>query len=510
MTRGGAAVLRSGPRWLLNHPATILGLATLALHLWVNGSYGYFRDELYFIVCGRHLAWGYVDQPPLVPLVAWASDAAFHSLRGLRLLPALAVAASTALTVAAARMLGGDRYAGWLAGLAVLAGGALQLDGVLLTTSTLEPLTWLACALAIIRADREPRWWWAVGVIAAIAFLAKYMIAAYLGSLAAGLLATGQRRVLAHWRPWAAGLLAGAIVAPNLIWQAANGWPFLAHSAELAAHKNIPQSPAAFLLDEIMTMGPATAPVWLAGLAAFAFWRRFAHLRWVAIGWVVLIAAMVAAHGKPYYPAGAYPLLLAGGAVALEAWLSRTLRAALAAVLVVGAVVTAPLVMPVLPVKNFIAYEHWLGLQPSTGERIKLGVLPQYFADMFGWRELAELVGTAYDALPAEDRRRAVFFGRNYGEAAAIDVFGAPWHLPPAISGHESYFFWGPRGHDGSVVLVLGGSREQLLKSFRSVEPVGRLDNPLGMPDESGQTLWLCRDSIKTLQQAWPLLRHYG
>ena len=142
-------------RRLLDHPAAILGLATLALHLWVNGSYGYFRDELYFIVCGRNLAWGYVDQPPLIPLIAWASDAVFHSLRGLRLVPALAAGATVALTVAAARMLGGGRYAGWVAGLAVLAGGVLQLDGVLLTTGALEPLTWLACALAIVRAERE-------------------------------------------------------------------------------------------------------------------------------------------------------------------------------------------------------------------------------------------------------------------------------------------------------------------------------------------------------------------
>ncbi len=484
----------------------------LILHLWLNGSYGYFRDELYFIVCGRHLAWGYVDQPPLVPLIAWASDAAFHSLRGLRLLPALASAATVALTVSAARNLGGGRYAGWLAGLAVLAGGVLQIDGLLLTTSAFEPLTWLTCALAIIRAEREeePRWWWVVGVVAGVAFLAKYMVVVYLACLALGLLATPQRRLLKNWQPWAAVVLALAMATPNLVWQAANGWPFLAQSAELAAHKNIPLSPVAFLLQEVLILGPPSAPVWLAGLAAFAFWRRFADLRWVAIGWALLIAATIVAHGKPYYPAGAYPLLMAGGAVALESWLSRILRATFAVALAVGAAFTAPLVMPVLPVESFIVYQRWLGLQPSTGERIKLGVLPQYFADMFGWREMAEVVGKAYAALPPGDQRRAVFFGRNYGEAAAIDVFGGQWNLPPAISAHQTYFLWGPRGHDGSVMLILGGDRDDLLKRFRSVEPVGWLDNPLGMPDESHQTLWLCRDSFQNLQQVWPRLRHFG
>lgn len=500
------------PRRLLEYPAACLGLATFALHLWVNGSYGYFRDELYFIVCGRHLAWGYVDQPPLVPLLAWASDAAFHSLRGLRLAPALAAAGTVALAISAAKMLGGGRYAGWLAGLAVLAGGTLSLDGVLLTTSTLEPLTWLACGVAMIRAEREhePRWWWAVGAVAGIAFLAKYMIAAYLGCLALGLLATPQRRILAHWQPWAAVLLATALAAPNLIWQAVNGWPFLAHSAELATHKNLPLSPGAFLLQEVFTLGPPTAPVWLAGLVALGVWRRFADLRWIAIGWLLLILVTVVAHGKPYYPAAAYPLLMAAGAVALEAWLSRVLRAAFFIALMAGAAAIAPLILPVLPIQGFIAYQRLLGLHPSTGERVALGDLPQYYADMFGWRELAEAVGTAYAALPAADRRQAVFFGRNYGEAAAIDVFGAPWNLPPAISGHESYFLWGPRGHDGSVMLIYGGTRDDWLKRFRSVEAVGHVDNPLGMPSESDQTLWLCRDSFHTLQDRWPLLRHYG
>ena len=299
---------------LLDHPAICLGLTAFALHLWVNGSYGYFRDELYFIVCGRHPAWGYTDQPPLTPLVAAASDAAFHSLRGLRLIPAIAAGATAALTASTARMLGGGLYAGWLAGLAVLAGGALQLFGVLMITDTLQPLAWLACGLCIIRAeqDQEPRWWLAAGAIAGIAFLAKYTVALYLGSIALGLLATPERRLLMRWEPWAAVLIASAIAAPNLVWQAANDWPFVAHTAVLAAHKNIPLSPLAFLLQELLTLGPASAPIWLAGLAAFALWPRFAHLRWVAVSWVVLIAAAVAGRGRPYYLAGAYPLVDGG------------------------------------------------------------------------------------------------------------------------------------------------------------------------------------------------------
>jgi 4-amino-4-deoxy-L-arabinose transferase-like glycosyltransferase len=500
------------PFRLLDYPAALLGLAALALHLWVNGSYGYFRDELYFIICGRHPAWGYTDQPPLMPLIAAGSDAAFHSLRGLRLVPALAAATTVALAASAAEMLGGRLYARWLAGLVVLASGTLPFWGVVVETDTLQPLAWLTIAICVIRTekDEEPRWWLAAGAIGGVAFLAKYTVALYLVSIALGLLATPQRRLLARWQPWAAVLIAIVIAAPNLLWQAANGWPFVAHIAILAAEKNIPFSPFSFLVQEILALGPASAPVWLAGLAAFGSSPRFAPYRWVAVSWVFLIVAAAIGHARPYYLAPAYPLLIAGGAIALEAWLPRLAKPAFVAFVLAAGAVTAPYVMPLLPIESFIALQQWIGVKPSTGERLKLGVLPVYYADMFGWPELAEIVGKAYQALPPEDRERAVFFGRNYGEAAAVDFFGPPWGLPPAISGHENYFLWGPRGHDGSVMLILGGSRDDLLKDFRSVEPVGRLDNPLGLPEESGQTLWLCRDRFEPLPAAWPSLRRYG
>ncbi|HEY1451983.1 MAG TPA: glycosyltransferase family 39 protein [Roseiarcus sp.] len=497
---------------LLDYPEAVLGLAALALHLWVNGSYGYFRDELYFIICGRHPAWGYTDQPPLMPLIAAASDAAFQSLRGLRLVPALAAAATVALTASATGMLGGRHYARWLAGLVILASGTLPFWGVVLETDTLQPLAWLAIAICIIgvEKDDDPRWWLPAGAIGGVAFLAKYTVAAYLLSVALGLLVTPGRRLLARWQPWAAVLVAFGIAAPNLVWQAANSWPFVANTAALAATRNIPFSPFSFLVQEILALGPASAPVWLTGVAAFACSPRFAPFRWIAVSWGLLILAAAIGHARPYYLAPTYPLLIGGGAVALEAWLPRLAKPAFVAFVLASGVLTAPFDMPLLPIENFVALQQWIGVKPSTGERLKLGVLPVYYADMFGWPELAEVVGKAYQALPPDDRARAVFFGRNYGEAAAVDFFGAPYGLPPAISGHENYFLWGPRGHDGSVMLILGGSRDDLLKLFRSVEPVGRLDNPLGLPEESGQTLWLCRNRFEPLPKAWPNLRRFG
>ena len=173
------------------------------------------------------------------------------------------------------------------------------------------------------------------------------------------------------------------------------------------------------------------------------------------------------------------------------------------------AALTAPLFLPVLPIDTFIAYQRAIGLKPSTGERLRLGELPQYYADMFGWPEMAATVGKAYQALPPDERKRAVFFAWNYGDAAAIDFFGGPWGLPPAISGHENYFLWGPRGADGSIVLILGGRRRRLLEMFRTVEPVGQVDIPRDARG-IGQTLWLCRDIREPIEEVWPRLRHFS
>ena len=300
------------------------------------------------------------------------------------------------------------------------------------------------------------------------------------------------------------------LTLPNLIWQAARDWPFLEIGRVAVEDKNLPLTPLQFLREEIMMLNPATAPVWIAGAAGFAFWSRFRDLRLFAVAFAALMAAMIALRAKPYYPAGVYPLLFAAGAAAIEAWLApRWPRAVLAGAIAAMGIVGAPFSLPILPVERFVAYQEFLGQAPHSLERNAVGRLPQYYADMFGWPELAALVGRAYRSLAPEQQARAVFLAGNYGEAGAIDVLGKPWGLPPAISGHNSYFLWGPRGHDGTVVLRLGGTREELLKLYASVEPAGVFEDPWAMPYETGRTLWICRGRKTSLIEDWPRLRIY-
>ena len=498
---------------MARYPGIPLALLTLAIHLRANGNYGYFRDELYFIVCGRNPSWGYVDQPPLVPLIAAAMDYLFApSLVMLRLVPALAHAATVALAAATARLLGGRAWARAIAALCVMSAGVFLAEGTILSTDALQPLSWLLISYALIHLVRggDQRWWFVIGVTAGVALLSKYMLAFWLVALAIGVLATPARRLLASTTPFVAAAVALAIVLPNVIWQAARGWPFMDIAHVATASKNIAYSPIDFLGAEIWNLGPANAPIWIAGLVAFVSWRRFYDLRLFAIAFVLLMADMIWVHGKPYYPAGAYPLLFAGGAVAIEAWTTWWLaRTAITAVVVAVGVIGAPFALPILPIETFVAYQSRLGLTPKSLENDPIGQLPQLFADMFGWPELAALVGLAYQSLPPEDQARAVFFANNYGEAGAIDVLGAPWHLPPAISAHNSYFLWGPRGHDGSVVFRLGGDRTQLLEIYRSVEPAGVFNDPRAMPYETGRTLWICRDRKRPLAADWAELKNY-
>jgi hypothetical protein len=497
----------------LRRPAVPLALLTIAIHLYAGRNYGYFRDELYFIVCGQRLDWGFVDQPPLIPMIAAAMHALFPgSLVMLRMLPALAHAATVALTAETARRLDGGIWAQALAALSVLVCGVYLAFGTILVTDVLEPLTWLFCAYALIRLvrDHNERWWLAVGATAGVAFLAKYTIAFWLVALGVGLLATPARRTLARRECWFAAAIFMLIVLPNVLWQARHGWPFLEIGRVAVTSKNVALTPWAFVLAEIRTLNPGTVAVWLTGLAALLVWRRFADLRFLAIAFVVLIAAMIALHGKDYYPVGAYPVLFAAGAAALEAWIIRPiLRAALIAELLTLGLVGAPFALPVLPIERFLDYQDRLGLAPEQLEHSPLGRLPEYYADMFGWPDLAAMVGRAYQALPPQDRARAVFLADNYGEAAAVDVFGGPWRLPPAISAHNNYFLWGPRGHDGSVIIRLGGNREALLKLYASVEAAGVFDNPWAMPYETGRTIWICRNREPPLDEAWSSLRNY-
>ncbi|HLY06713.1 MAG TPA: glycosyltransferase family 39 protein [Rhizomicrobium sp.] len=516
MTRKGAVegqsvMPKTAPLWL--RPSLLLALASLALHAAANGHYGFFRDELYFIVCGQHPAWGYVDQPPVVPLLAaWVHAVFGDSVWGFRLIPALVMSATVALTAEFARAVGGTRFAQWLAGLCTLFAPFLLLEGVLFFTDLFQPLSWLALVWIVVRLEQsgDERWWLAFGAVAGASLETKYTIAFFLVALAPGLLATPLRRSLL--RPWVycGMLIAAVLVLPNVLWQQAHGWPFLELGAAGANGKNLPMSPLMYFGQQFLQVGPLAMLVALCGLWAGAVRPTYMAARAVAIAWAILFVVFVLLHGKPYYLMSIYPALFGFGAPRIERWLANAIArgAALAGVAIAGAVI-APLTLPILPVDLFMRYEHALGFTPSVGERGETGALPQYYADMFGWRDMAKAVARVYWSLPPDARARAVFYGNNYGEAAAIDVFGRRLGLPPAISGHNNYWLWGPRGHDGSVLIIIGGSTKHYADLFRGWRVAGRIDTPYAMPYETHKPIYVLTAMKTPLAKFWPQAKHY-
>jgi 4-amino-4-deoxy-L-arabinose transferase-like glycosyltransferase len=483
------------------------------LHLAFANRYDVFRDELYFIVCGRHPAFGYADQPPLVPLLAAAFYAFGHQTWLLRLPVVLAAAALVILTVRFARLLRGGDGAAAAAGIAAAA--APMFLGLFSTfnTTVFEPLAWTAIAYGLARAalldDRRALIW--SGVVAGVALEAKYALVTWLIALVVGVALTGERRLLARRELWIGIALAVLIALPSVLWQAAHGWPFV-ELVHAAGDKNVSVPPLAFVLNQIRVMNPLFAPLWLGGLVAPFVWRDLARLRFVAIAFVVVIVLTIVSHGKDYYVAAAYPALFALGGVALERVVRNAFaRAGYLAASVALSAIAAPTAMPILPPSDVAAYMQRLHLAQQQQEKSFAGTaLPQEFADELGWHDYVRQVGTAYASLAPDDRAQTAILVDNYGEAAALDVYGAPFGLPPALSGHNQYFVWGPGARSAQNLLRVQRNPERLHKHCDDVRVLGTTFSPFAMGYENGKSIAFCRNLKPSLATLWPDLKNYN
>lgn len=486
----------------------LMAALTLLFHALANPHYGFFRDELYFIICGRHPALGYVDQPPLVPLLAAGSQVFGPSLLLLRLIPALCAAGAVYVTCLLVREMRGGAYAQVLAGVTVLLAPVLAAFGGQLSTDSLQLVLWPLIALFALRVcnGASPRWWLAAGAAAGLAFEAKYSVVFFVTAMLAGIAFSPQRRVLfSKW--FAAGIALAAVIAlPNVLWQAHAGFPMLEVLRNGQLGKNVVLSPLAYAAQQLALMNPVLSLVWLAGLVLLL---REAALRWIAYGYLLLITAMILTHGKDYYPAAVYPILIAAGGCAIERWTVRAvaLRPVAAVAATAFGLMLIPMALPVLPERAFIAYEKALHLSASASEHHEMRDLPQEFADMHGWPEFAAAAGGAYDALPPQERRQAVVVTGNYGEAAAIEFFDP--HVP-VVSGHNQYWLWGPRGFSGAVVVdASGGDCGRDRGYFRDIRPAATFSSPYVMAYEDKRAIEICRKPARTLQQIWPELKNY-
>lgn len=499
----------------------VLALGALVLHAATAARYGYFRDELYFIACSTHLAWGYVDQPPLVAIAAWLSRPFGYALLALRFMPILSAALTVALVVELTRELGGGAFARWAAGALALLLPAYLLLGNVLTTTSLEPLTWtlaVYCALRLVRSDGSRRWWLALSLVFVFALYAKYSIGLLGLALVLGLLLTPQRRVLSDSRFLAAAAITLLLLLPNLLWLSAHGWPIIEvlrgdalhrppfQTGLALEHHGLAANAATFLTEQLIYTNPLAAPIWIAGIVAPFVVRSLRDARFISLAALLALCAALALDAKGYYVIGLYGSLTALGCV----WLERApvlARGALVSAALALGILAAPFALPVLPVNRLIAYEIALHMTSASQPRLVQPV----FAEEFGWRELARDVARVYDRLPPAQRSHATIYADTYGDAAALDFFGPRYGLPPAISTQNSFYLWGPGRNDGTTLVAVGATHvARLRRYYRHVRLVATSFNKYRWIVEGPSPIYLCTSTVAPLERIWPYLRWYG
>jgi hypothetical protein len=495
--------------------ALVVAASKIAVHLYAGRHYGYFVDELYYLACSRHLDWGFVDQPPFIALIAWiVRHTLGQSLSAIRILPALAGAAEVVLTAQLAGELGGGRFAQALAGTGILVAPGILVVDHFLSMNAFEPLIWAGCALLVVRmiktGDRK-LWIW-FGILSGIGLENKYSMMIFGAGLVLGLAITVQRRLL--FSPWllVGGTIAAVLFLPNLLWNIQHHFPFLELQANIhRSGRDVSLGPIAFFAQETLTMQPLALPIWAGGLWWY-FSRAGKPFRALGWSWVFTAMVILAVSPRIYYLFPAFPVLFAAGGVTWERWLSRPRlqwgKPVYAALLLIAGVVLSPMAIPVLSPEAYIHYTEILGIKQPRIEMHRLGPLPQLFADQFGWEEMTAVVAKVYNALPPEVRADTAIFGQNYGQAGAIDLFGPKYGLPPAISGHQSYFLWGPRNYTGASMIVMAGEPADLERRFASVQKVAHVTHPYSMPHEHFDVFY-CRGLKQPLHNIWLQVKNW-
>ena len=490
----------------INRTIFVVGAAAMAVLVAVSARYGYHRDELYFLAAGHHLAWGYPDQPPLVPLLARLLSAIDPgSVVVLRLPSAVAAAGTVTLTGLLARELGGRGPAQLLAAGAMATSALLYGADHYLNTATFDLLAWTLLLWLIVRILRtqDQRLWLVVGVVAGGSLLNSDLVVFLMAAMVAGICIAGPRRVLASPWLWAGGAIAAAMWSPYLVWQAQHGWPQLKVSRSIAAGSSGTSQPRIELLPfQLVLISPYLAPIWIVGLVQL--FRRSA-LRWCrAIAWAypLLAVVFIATGGKSYYLAGMLPVLLAAGAQPTVDWVhrghSRRRRAAVGTALVLTVVGTVLATLPVLPV--------------SALHRTPIVALNYDEGETVGWPTYVSQIAGVYHQIPASQQSTTVVLASNYGEAGAVERFGPADGLPAvAFSGQNGFWYWGPPPSSSRTYITVGSSRSTVDRYFTGCVLATRLDNHLQVKnDEQGVPVRICTGLRGTWATVWPQFQVLG
>jgi 4-amino-4-deoxy-L-arabinose transferase-like glycosyltransferase len=482
-----------------------------------NGVYEPHRDEFLYLAEGRHMAWGYMEVPPLLSVFAWLTNLFGGGLFWIKFWPSLFGALTYVILGRLVIALGGGLFALLLAFLPFVFGAYLRTH-FLFQPGFLEIFFWTLLAYALVRyvqarsaglaeglglsqgpgSSRTPegpkdsrpeRWLWLAGVAAGLGMLSKYSMVFFAIALIGGLLLTPQRRLLWNRHALFALAIAFLLFLPNLLWQWRHGFPVVYHMNELQRTQLQYISPATFFSEQLL-LNLSVIYIWIAGLVMVGFNRQGRPYRFIGWSFVILLVLLAWGHAKGYYALGVYPILFGFGAVGLERWTAKRFRwrryTMIGATLVAGYGFIM-VGLPVMPPQQLAEHYAKSGIARSSGalrwEDLKDHPLPQDFADMLSWKEMTRKVAAAYATLDAKEKSQTLLFCDNYGQAGAVTYYGPQYGLPPAYSANASFLYWMPQDYDRYNVLLLVTDDKQemqhpFIREFASAKVMDSITNP--------------------------------
>jgi hypothetical protein len=492
-------------------PAVFAALKVL-MHLPFLSRYGYHHDELYFLDCGRHLAFGYVDHAPFVPWIARLADTLFgQSLVGLRIFSVGAEAAAVFVTGLLVLRLGGGGFGVFLACFSMMVAPEFVRPGIMLCMPAFGPIIWVSCAYLLVRIVQENnfRLWIWVGVLIGIGLMIKHSTLLLIFGLGVGILLTPLRNHLKTRWPYLGGIIAFLIFLPNIIWQMANHWPTVEFLRNLNAGTMSRISVVQFIAGQVLYLNPVTIPIWIGGLFFFfsSKGKPYRILGWVYVSPFILLVLI---KSKIYYLAPAYPALLAGGGVACEHFIVRRqwerAKPIIAGILILSLMAFSPILLPIFSIETTESYCTAM----TFGAFKNVYEITGDLHGQFGWKERTEIVAKVYNTLSPRERDSTVIFGTWYGLAGAIDYFGGEYGLPKAVSGHMTYYLWGlPEKPITTVIVANAPSEKQLSEMFGDVTVGARTTLEHVNPWERQFTAAICRKPKMDIHELWPKLKNW-
>ncbi len=488
-----------------------------SLHLIFSSEYGYFRDEFYYIACSEKLAFGYVDHPPLIALITKISISLFgSSVEAIRLLPALAGASTLFVAGLIIKKISGSKFAILIGMIAILFSPVLLGSNHTLSMNPFDQFFWTLAiyVLILILNGKSDKYWILFGIIIGIGLQNKHSIVFLLFGLFIGIILTNHRQYFKNKYLWIGAATAFLIFLPNLIWQINNGFPTLEFASNAAAFKNVSLSPVEFISGQFLEAHPNSFILIVIGIVVLFFNSHFNKYKLFGWCYLAILLFMILTNSKTYYIAALYPAMISFGAVSLSHLLANKkflwLRYALPFFILPGYLLILPMALPLLPVDIYVKYADKLGIGIPSSERHKMGILPQHYADMFGWENMVETVAHVYNSLPEDEKKKCGIFTGNYGEAGAINFFGKNYDLPKAISGHNNYWLWGYGKNSGEVMIVLGIGLKASMDIFEEVEPVEIVESPYAMPYENNLPIYVCKRPKFTPDKIWEKVKHFN